>query len=115
MVVNYKEHGFRIVAKALPESCTACPFWLTDMKTLDAMCYITGRDVPSDPKWDEIRMDNCPIEKESADVSEDATDTNVGNIKGHVEYDGKVYVAEKPQIKCIAKDGEITFGGFREE
>lgn len=56
--------------------------------------------------FDEMRQDD-PAETNAGIMDESC-------LKGRVEYNDNVYVAEKPQIKSISKDGEITFGGFRE-
>lgn len=62
MVVNYKEHGFSVAAERKPESCTACPFWVVDMKNTEiGGCYITGREILANGPQDEERMDDCPI------------------------------------------------------
>lgn len=29
-------------------------------------------------------------------------------------YNGKYYICDKPVLKCISKDGEYTFAGFKE-
>lgn len=58
----YEEHGFMVTAEILPESCTTCPFWLLNMKTLEeGECYITGHTIETDGQQDEKRMDDCPI------------------------------------------------------
>ncbi len=64
MVANYEIHGFKVTAAELPESCTACPFWMVDIKTLEeGGCYITGTKIRIDGPQDEKRMDDCPIEE----------------------------------------------------
>lgn len=68
MVANYKEHGIKVTARELPEACTACPFWLVDMKTLESgTCFITGHEIETDGPQDEKRMDDCPINKDPGD------------------------------------------------
>lgn len=65
MVANYDIHGFKLTAAELPESCTACPFWMVNIKTLeDGECFITGTKIAADGPQDEKRMDDCPIERE---------------------------------------------------
>ena len=32
MIVGFKEHGFVIAAEHMPDTCTNCPFWLTDLE-----------------------------------------------------------------------------------
>lgn len=62
MVTWFEEHGFVVAAEILPESCTACPFWLLDMATLGkGECYITGHIIDTYGQQDEKRMDDCPI------------------------------------------------------
>lgn len=65
MLVNFKEYGFTVAAKRMPESCTACPFWGIDMRTLETGgCLITGTQIMlGDGQQDERRMDDCPIEE----------------------------------------------------
>jgi len=64
MFANYKEYGFEITARRLPEACTACPFWLVDMKTAETgMCEITGHEIEINGPQDERRMKDCPIVK----------------------------------------------------
>lgn len=71
MIANYKEHGFVVTAERIPVSCTECPFWLLDMKTLKSgMCYITGTEIMLDGRQDEKRMDNCPVAKEADDIGD---------------------------------------------
>ena len=65
MVANYKEHGFSVTAKRMPEVCTACPFWTVYMRDPEiGACYITGREIVADGPQDEGRMDDCPIKPE---------------------------------------------------
>lgn len=65
MVTNYSEHKFKIKAEILPESCTCCPFWMPDMKTLErGFCFITESEIRADGAQDEKRMDDCPIKLE---------------------------------------------------
>ena len=65
MLTNFEEHGFRVTARKLPESCTACPFWCVDLKNLeDGMCYLTGHMIKIDGPQDTQRMDDCIIEQE---------------------------------------------------
>lgn len=45
MVANYEGYGIKVTAEIMPETCTACPFWLVDMETVKTgMCFITGRE-----------------------------------------------------------------------
>ena len=65
MLINFKEHGFRVTARELPESCTGCPFWCVDLKNIeDGICYLTGHMVKIDGSQDTQRMDDCIIEQE---------------------------------------------------
>lgn len=62
MLVNYEEHGFMVAADEIPESCTACPFWVIDMnETEEGMCYITGHIITANGDHDKKRMDDCQI------------------------------------------------------
>lgn len=72
MVANYEIHGFNVTAAELPESCTACPFWTVDTKTLESgQCFITGTEIAIDGPQDEKRMNDCPIEKRCCWQQED--------------------------------------------
>lgn len=62
MLANFKEYGFTVTAKRMPESCTACPFWGIDVKTFETGgCIITGAEIILDGRQDERRMSDCPI------------------------------------------------------
>lgn len=64
MIANYEHYGFKVTAEELPETCTACPFWLFDVKTLETgMCFLTGHEITADGQQDEKRMDDCMIEE----------------------------------------------------
>lgn len=48
MVVGFEEHGFMVAAKHMPDTCTDCPFWLTDLEMQeDGMCFLTGEVIPT--------------------------------------------------------------------
>lgn len=64
MIMNYETHGIKILAKELPKSCTACPFWGLDELAEFGICSITYHEIRADEKSDSERMDDCPIEKE---------------------------------------------------
>lgn len=32
MIAGFKEHGFMVAAEHMPDTCTKCPFWLTDLE-----------------------------------------------------------------------------------
>ena len=62
MIVNYEEYGFKVTAKVLPETCTACAFWLVCTDTLETgICFISGHEIAIDGQQDIKRMDDCPI------------------------------------------------------
>ena len=61
MIINYKEHGFEIRARILPEACTECPFYLYSVSCDDAACFLTGSGIPTDGPQDEGRAPDCPI------------------------------------------------------
>lgn len=63
MIANFEELGFVVAAECTPDTCTICPFWLTDMEKLeDGMCFLTGHKIPLlDGEGDEKVMDDCPI------------------------------------------------------
>ena len=43
MIVGFEEHGFVVAAEHMPDTCTNCPFWLTDLEMQeDGMCFLTG-------------------------------------------------------------------------
>lgn len=43
MIAGFKEHGFMVAAEHMPDTCTKCPFWLTDLEMqYDGMCFLTG-------------------------------------------------------------------------
>lgn len=70
MVVNYEEHGFKVMADVLPDACTACPFWGIDMRTLETGgCMITGAEIMLDGQQDERRMVDCPVKSDSMIIS----------------------------------------------
>lgn len=65
MVEKYREYGFRVTAKIIPKTCTACPFWLVDFEeTETGACFLTGYEKELDGLEDRKRMDDCPIEKQ---------------------------------------------------
>lgn len=64
MIAGYECYGIKVTAKELPEACTACPFWLLDMNTLEAgVCFLSGHEIKADGQQDERRMDDCRIEE----------------------------------------------------
>lgn len=69
MLANYEEYGFRVQAKTMPETCTACPFWGGSMYELGGMCGITGTEDDTSGTWDEKRMSDCPIEQYKGEKS----------------------------------------------
>lgn len=64
MILNFETLGFTVKAKTMPETCMACPFWLFERETLEGMCFLTGRIMPTDGIEIEERMDDCPIIQE---------------------------------------------------
>jgi hypothetical protein len=63
MVVGFEEHGFMVAAKHMPDTCTDCPFWLTDLEMQeDGMCFLTGEVIPTPERTCDTKvMGNCPI------------------------------------------------------
>ncbi len=63
MIVGFKEHGFVIAAEHMPDTCTNCPFWLTDLEMQeDGMCFLTGEVIPTPKRTCDTKvMGNCPI------------------------------------------------------
>ena len=54
MILGFKEHGFVIAAEHMPDTCTNCPFWLTDLEMqYDGMCFLTGEVIPR--SWETAR------------------------------------------------------------
>lgn len=48
MIAGFKEHGFMVAAEHMPDTCTKCPFWLTDLEMqYDGMCFLTGEVIPT--------------------------------------------------------------------
>lgn len=48
MIVGFEEHGFVVAAEHMPDTCTNCPFWLTDLEMQeDGMCFLTGEVIPT--------------------------------------------------------------------
>lgn len=46
MIVGFEEHGFVVAAEHMPDTCTNCPFWLTDLEMQeDGMCFLTGEEI----------------------------------------------------------------------
>ena len=35
MLANYEEHGFKITAKVMPDTCTSCPFWCLNLENCE--------------------------------------------------------------------------------
>lgn len=63
MIVGFKEHGFMVAAEHMPDTCTKCPFWLTDLEMQeDGMCFLTGEVIPTPERTCDTKvMGNCPI------------------------------------------------------
>lgn len=63
MVVGFEEHGFVVAAEHIPDTCTNCPFWLTDLEIQeDGMCFLTGEVIPTPERTCDTKvMGNCPI------------------------------------------------------
>lgn len=47
----------------MPDTCTDCPFWLTDLEMQeDGMCFLTGEVIPTPERTCDTKvMGNCPI------------------------------------------------------
>lgn len=60
---NLKGHGFMVAAKHMPDTCTDCPFWLTDLEMQeDGMCFLTGEVIPTPERTCDTKvMGKCPI------------------------------------------------------
>lgn len=56
-------HGFVVAAEHMPDTCTNCPFWLTDLEMQeDGMCFLTGEVIPTPERTCDTKvMGNCPI------------------------------------------------------
>lgn len=53
-----------VTAEALPETCTACPFWGLEMQEMETgSCLITGTQIKTDGQQDSQRMTDCPMTK----------------------------------------------------
>lgn len=107
MVANYDIHGFKLTAAELPESCTACPFWMVNIKTLeDGECFITGTKIAADGPQDEKRMDDCPIECEGK--YRDCTDCALDKIRAEIgksKTEHEMQIAEKDiKAKLLISD-----------
>lgn len=63
MIAGFKEHGFMVAAEHMPDTCTSCPFWLTDLEMQeDGMCFLTGEMIPTPERTCDTKvMGNCPI------------------------------------------------------
>lgn len=63
MIAGFKEHGFMVAAEHMPDTCTKCPFWLTDLEMqYDGMCFLTGEVIPTPERTCDTKvMGNCPI------------------------------------------------------
>ena len=63
MIVGFEEHGFVVAAEHMPDTCTNCPFWLTDLEMQeDGMCFLTGEVIPTPERTCDTKvMGNCPI------------------------------------------------------
>lgn len=63
MIVGFEEHGFVVAAEHMPDTCTNCPFWLTDLEMqYDGMCFLTGEVIPTPERTCDTKvMGNCPI------------------------------------------------------
>ena len=72
MLANYEEHGFKITAKVMPDTCTSCPFWCLNLENCEkGTCSITGTEIIADGPQDTKRMDDCPLEKENKTMKEE--------------------------------------------
>ena len=72
MLANYEEHGFKITAKVMPDTCTSCPFWCLNLENCEkGICSITGTEIIADGPQDTKRMDDCPLEKENKSMKEE--------------------------------------------
>ena len=72
MLANYEEHGFKITAKVMPDTCTSCPFWCLNLENCEkGICSITGTEIIADGPQDTKRMDDCPLEKENKNMKEE--------------------------------------------
>ena len=59
MIPGYEEYGFSVTAKYKPESCTACPFWELDLRSLEhGVCFLSGTWIVADGS-----QDDCPLDK----------------------------------------------------
>lgn len=63
VLAGFKEHGFMVAAEHMPDTCTKCPFWLTDLEMqYDGMCFLTGEVIPTPERTCDTKvMGNCPI------------------------------------------------------
>lgn len=63
MTANFDELGFIVAAECVPDTCTICQFWLTDMGLLkDGVCFLTGHTIPLlNGEGDRKVMEDCPI------------------------------------------------------
>lgn len=112
MVANYKEHGFKITAERLPDTCTACPFWVVNTRTLEGGCYITGKEIEIDGQQDEKRMDNCPIERSGTMVDSKVNYNEKGvctNAPDGYDIDGCPYQKKGCKLQCKKKKGQYTW------
>ena len=72
MLANYEEHGLKITAKVMPDTCTSCPFWCLNLENCEkGICSITGTEIIADGPQDTKRMDDCPLEKENKNMKEE--------------------------------------------
>ena len=70
MLANYEEHGLKITAKVMPDTCTSCPFWCLNLENCEkGICSITGTEIIADGPQDTKRMDDCPLEKENKNMN----------------------------------------------
>lgn len=94
MIVGFKEHGFVIAAEHMPDTCTSCPFWLTDLEMqYDGMCFLTGEVILTPERTCDTKvMGNCPIiPLDRSREKNTGKEKNNGEYRCHVQQqDGSV-------------------------
>lgn len=73
MLIGWKENGFEITCKVMPESCADCPFlterFKGDMIPNAALCFLTGSEFVVG-KHAKMRQSDCPLKQKNGKEQE---------------------------------------------
>ena len=70
MLIGWKENGFEITCKVMPESCADCPFlterFKGDLIPNAALCFLTGSEFAVS-KHAKTRQADCPLKQKQGE------------------------------------------------